>query len=246
MHARSTTGTPGRDSVDREQNRDRRRAVATVFLIESELKANESLSWILNSAGFNVARFERGHDFLETLSSEDRGCVVVNRRLSDVEATTVLETLARKRIEMPVVLYGGRGNSLSVVQPIPAGTIDPNVDGCFGLAMLDRITRAMEIGDAIRSKRGGADRAKKILGGLTRRELEIAQRLARGDSNRAVGADLGISDRTVEVHRSHIMRKTESSSLADLVWLFSSCGLGRVATVWPVDDLLGHLQPVSC
>lgn len=246
MYAHSTTGVANRDSVERERQRDRRKGVATVFLIESEVKANESISWILNSAGFSVARFERGNDFLDTLTADDRGCVVVNRRLSDVEATTVLETLARKRIEMPVVMYGGRGNSLSVVQPIPAGTIDPNVDGCFGLAMLDRITRAMEIGDAIRSKRDGVGRARRVLGELTRRELEIAQLLARGYSNRAVGDELGISDRTVEVHRSHIMRKTESDSLADLVWLFAACGLGRVATIWPVDDLLGHLQPGSC
>ncbi len=213
-----------------------------VYVIESEVKAGESLAWILQSAGFHVVSFSRGSDFLREVGPLDRGCVLVNLRLSDVDCVTVLDGLASRRIAMPVVLYGGKGRALSIVQPLPSGAAEDDCNGSFGLTILGHITRAMEICEATRAKRRRSEEARSRLSRLTRRELEIAQLVTAGSSNKAIAFDLGISERTVEIHRSRIMRKTESDSLADLVWLFASAGLSSGATFWPLEELRRYVD----
>lgn len=223
--------------------------LATVFLLESEVHSQQSLHGFLTAAGLEVRSYSRGRDFLNSLQPTWRGCVVMNCRLSDLDCFSVLDALAGSAVDMPVVLYGGKGKPLSVVRPL-AGDTTAETTGAmagegsfaesratFGLNVLDRVTRALRVDDANRAERDAVGRACSRLAVLSRRELEVAQMVVGGKASKVVAIDLGISERTVETHRRRVMMKTGSDSLAGLVWLFAATGLHEGAATWPVAEL---------
>lgn len=212
----------------------------TAFLIEPEADDDAFLQWVLGSAGVNVSSFADGNQFLAALQDDDRGCVLMNIRACGADCAAVLEVLAVRRIPLPAVLYSGAGGAVSVVQPLPAGKPDSRGES-FGLAVAERVMRAMEHAEWMSATRRESEQGKERLACLTKREMEIAQLVIAGKPNKVIAFELKISDRTVEIHRSRIMQKTKCDSLPGLVWLFASAGLTN-AEAWPVAQLMRHVS----
>jgi len=200
-----------------------RTKVGTVFLVDSEPDTESFLAWALTSSGISVSSYSCGREFLDALEDNHQGCVLLNLGSPDVDCAMVLESLATRTSPLPAVLYSGTGKALSIVQPL-ASVAQEVRDQSFGIAVVERVSRAMEIDAEMRSRRSHAEGAKRRLACLTKREMEIAVLVARGKASKVVAFDLDISERTVEIHRAHIMRKTECDSVAELVWLFADAG----------------------
>ncbi len=215
--------------------------VGTVFVVESEVNTETSVGWILDWAGMSTQSFYRGADFLAAVKDDDRGCVLLNQRLSDVDCITVLEELERRGIEMPVILYGGARKRFSIVQPF-ADLTKGTADTSFGMLLLERVTRALEVADRTRAGRRRAVGARAVLAGMTKRQLEVAQRVVAGEANKVIAANLRISERTVEIHRARVMRKSECDSVAALVWLFCRAGFDQGVATWPIDEFCRQVR----
>lgn len=229
------------DLRPRRPEPDVRQKVGNAFLVESETDTEAFLHWILTTAGINAVSFATGRDLLAALEDDDRGCVLLNLQSSGVDFVAILEALARRRVPLPAVLYSGPGNPLGIVQPLATGTANSNGDS-FGFVVVEHVKRAMEHAERSRSARRNAERACACLADLTKREMEVAKSVVGGKANKLIAFDLGISDRTVEIHRARIMRKTKCDSLAELVWMFAAAGLPNSVSAWPTEDLIGHLN----
>ncbi len=221
---------------------DRSTEVGTVFVVESEVNTEASVGRILELAGLKTAYFNRGCDFLDAVGEGDRGCVLLNLRLSDADCVVVLEQLERRGIVMPVVLYGAGSGRLSIVQSFPAPRSGTGVNSSFGLRLVEQIMRALEAADRARATRQCCDASRKRLARLTTRQLQVSQQVIAGISNKAIAGQLGISERTVEIHRARAMRESECDSAAELVWLFCKAGFDEGVTTWPIDELRRQLD----
>jgi len=127
--------------------------------------------------------------------------------------------VTRRHIGLPVIIITGHGDVPLAVQAMKAGAIDFLEKPFDDDLMLASVRRAMEVGSQARSRSAESQAAKELLSSLTPRERSVLDKLVQGRSNKIVAHELGISPRTVEIHRAHIMTKMEASSLSDLVRL---------------------------
>ena len=129
------------------------------------------------------------------------------------------EEVVRRHIDLPVIIITGHGDVPLAVQAMKAGAVDFLEKPFNDDLMLASIRRALEIGSRARSRAAESKAAQDLLSALTPRERGVLDKLVQGRSNKLVAHELGISPRTVEIHRAHIMSKMEASSLSDLVRL---------------------------
>lgn len=189
---------------------------ATVFVVEAETKSQRSLSWVLRSAGLDVVDYASGEDFLANFDDETTGCLLVNLRLPGMSGVAVLEELGRRGATIPVILLTGYGESMAAVEAFRSGAFDV-VDEAFDVALVERVQRALGAEARRRQRTLARAEMRARLAGLTVREREIAELVAKGCANKVVAYDLGISERTVECHRAKIMQKIGARSVVDLV-----------------------------
>ncbi len=200
----------------------------TVFVVEPHPGSQRSISWILRSADFDVVDFGCGEDFLAGLDDETAGCLLVNLRLPGMSGVAVLEELGRRGIAMPVILLTGYGEAMAAVEAFRSGAFDV-VDEAFDLAVVERVRRALSVDSRRRQRSLARAELRARLNSLSRREREIAERIADGQANKVVAYDLGISERTVECHRARIMTKLGARSVVDLVRIvLLACDSGDV------------------
>lgn len=191
---------------------------STVFVVEPDAGAQRSLSWILRSAGFDVVEYRCGEDFLASLGDDSPGCLLVNLRLPGMSGVAVLEELGRRGLAMPVILLTGYGEAMAAVEAFRSGAFDV-VDEGFDLAVIERVRRALGADSRRRQRSLARAELRARLSMLTERERQVAELIAQGHANKVIAYDLGISERTVECHRSRVMQKIGARSVVDLVRL---------------------------
>jgi two-component system response regulator FixJ len=197
----------------------------TVYVVERDLGARRLLISQLAQIGAEPWPFAGGDEFLGMLDHLAPACVLLDMDLEEAEGLAVLGELLRRQPGWPVVGLSGRGDLPLAVQAMKLGALDflEKPASAAGLAAAlapawSALERAMEAGEA---KRIAGERLAR----LTRRELDISLALFSGRSNKAIAHDLGISVRTVEMHRAHVMAKLGVRSLAEAAVLATQAGL---------------------
>ena len=137
--------------------------------------------------------------------------------MPDMSGLELQEEVARRHLDLPVIIMTGHGDVPLAVRAMKAGAVDFLEKPFDDEKMLGSVRRALEIGSKARSRKAEAKAAKNLLASLTPRERGVLDKLVQGRSNKVVAYELGISPRTVEIHRAHIMGKMDASSLSDLV-----------------------------
>lgn len=195
----------------------------TVFLVDADPIARDALTLALGYRGYCVRQFSRRGDFLAACARGWRGCVVANLEAVDGGGLEFLNQAKGRRstdLPMPVVLTGEVTSIELVRRAFLAGAVDVLPKTAARDELLAAIERAMTLA----RNRYAAERARPAprelaAAPLTRRELEVATLVRQGFDNRSVGDRLGISHRTVEVHKTRLMRKLGVRSLAGLIAL---------------------------
>ncbi|MBV9932139.1 MAG: response regulator transcription factor [Alphaproteobacteria bacterium] len=197
----------------------------TVYVVERELAARRLLISHLAQIGAEPWPFAGGDEFLGMLEHVAPACVLLDMDLEAPDGLAVLAELGRRQPDWPVVGLSGRGDLPLAVEAMKLGALDflekPASAARLAAALAPAWTaleRAMEAGEARRI-------AGERLARLTRRELDISLGLFSGRSNKAIAHDLGISVRTVEMHRAHVMAKLGVRSLAEAAVLATQAGL---------------------
>jgi FixJ family two-component response regulator len=199
-----------------------------VFIVDDDHLAREALSIILADAGFQVTGFADAESFLEVVRWRAPQCVLIDVHLPGCSGLELLKKLSTRRYRAPIFVISGRGDIPTAVEAIRNGALD------FIEKPFDPATMVVRVSDAVQAWQNlGQDDGILALDfhgheRLTAREREVLERIARGASNKETGGDLGISSRTVEVHRARIMEKLGAKNAADLMRIV----LGRYRSLW--------------
>jgi FixJ family two-component response regulator len=169
------------------------------------------------TAGFAVVTYGSVGDFLNAWDENQPGCLVLDLNLPDRTGLELLRELAERRCQTPVVFMSGMASVGEAVKALKLGSVD-FLEKPFDLQeMIDTIARALATDAARRDNQRNDGDLRRRFERLSLREREVMELVVAGAANKEVAARLGLSPKTVEVHRANVMRKTEANSLAELV-----------------------------
>jgi len=197
-----------------------------IHIIDDEESVRRSASFMLKTSGFAVRPWESGTAFLKEVRHTEVGCILLDVRMPNMDGLEVQQKLAERGVDMPVILLTGHGDVGIAVKAMKAGAVDFLEKPFEAETLLDSIERAFERLEAKSDAAARAADADILLGALTAREREVLDGLARGHPNKTIAYDLGISSRTVEVHRANIMSKLQARSLSDALRVAFAAGMG--------------------
>lgn len=189
----------------------------TVFLIDDDPGVRDSLTLLLSLKGLHTQPFATAESFIDTYVPDWPGCVLTDLRMPGMSGLELQAALRARHIEVPVVVLTAHGDVATARAALKNGAFDfleKPVDDDMLLSVLQNALRGDREQRAAATARSGTD---PRFGRLTQREREILGLLVAGYQNRDIGAQLGISPRTVEVHRARLMEKLGCRSLADLI-----------------------------
>jgi FixJ family two-component response regulator len=198
-----------------------------VYLVDDEPAVRKALGRLLRSAGIEVATFGSAEEFLGALEEEAAGCALLDVAMPGLDGLALQETLARRGIDLPVLFLTGHGDIPMSVRAMKAGASDFLTKPVDGKVLVAAVRRALERGRSLARARREDAEIHRRLASLTPREREVLQGVVSGRLNKQIAADLGISEKTVKVHRGRVMEKMNAPSLAELVRLADRAGLRR-------------------
>jgi FixJ family two-component response regulator len=196
-----------------------------VFVIDDDPSVRGAIERLVKAVGFRVATFESGHEFLESELPEVPSCVVLDVRLPGFSGLDLQRQMAESGILAPIIFITGHGDIPMSVQAMKAGAVEFLTKPFRDQDLLDAIGQAIERDRAARAKRARAADLQAHLDSLTPRELEVMTLVVAGLLNKQVAAELGISEKTIKVHRGQVMQKMHARSLAELVRIAEKLGI---------------------
>jgi len=186
-----------------------------VHLVDDDAAIRRSVGFMLKTSGHRVESYESGADLLKSSASLSEGCILLDIRMPGMDGLEVQQALQDKGIGLPVIIMTGHGDVSLAVKAMKAGAVDFIEKPFEKQALLasldegfDRLSRKEATGERQRD-------AELRLQGLTARERDVLDGLAQGLPNKTIGYDLGISPRTVEIHRANLMSKLGVRSLSE-------------------------------
>lgn len=190
-----------------------------LYVIDDDEPVRDGLRLMLEAAGFEVQVFSSAELFLEALEPGARGCIILDLRLPGMSGTELQAELRRRSNELPIVFLTAYGDIPMTVSAVKAGASDVLVKPVEGNRLVERVNEILR--DAAAREASTAHTRARIEG-LTNREREVLVLAAGGLSNKDIASRLGISFRTVEVHRGHVMQKTHAANMVELLSLVES------------------------
>ncbi len=198
-----------------------------VHVIDDEETIRKAVGFTLRTAGFAVETYGSGVDFLKIADEAERGSIVLDMHMPDMNGLQVQAALTQMDISMPVVMLTGNGDIALAVQAMKAGAVDFLAKPIERPLLLDAIDRAFARIDTAEGRALEEAEACRQVDLLTPRERDVLEGLAQGLPNKTIADDLGISSRTVEVHRASIMSKLGVRTLAETLRIAFAAGMGR-------------------
>jgi RNA polymerase sigma factor (sigma-70 family) len=189
----------------------------TVFVVDDDPAMRQSLRWLIESVNVAVETYATAQDFLAAYDPNRPGCLVLDVRMPGMGGLDLQAELARREIEVPVIIITGYAEVPTAVRALKSGALDFIEKPFSDQLLLDRIQQAIASDRQARVRRHERAALAARVAQLTPREREVMQLVVAGSSNREIAAELGLSVKTVEVHRARVMEKMKVDSLADLV-----------------------------
>jgi two-component system, LuxR family, response regulator FixJ len=202
---------------------------AVLFVVDDDAAMRRSLAYLFDSAGWRVESFASAHDFLVRYDGHVPGCLVLDVRMPLMSGLELQQTLKNRSINLPIIFLTGHGDLAMAVQAMKTGASDFLEKPCKDQVLLDAVTRAVQ--RSIRECEASTQchTAQAALAALTTREREVAELLALGKPNKVIARELGISEKTVQVHRHNTMEKLGIHSAAEITRLLMASTLAPAA-----------------
>lgn len=189
----------------------------TVFIVDDDASVRDSLSLLLSLRGYVTATFASAEDFLQALQPEWRGCVVADIRMPGMSGLELQRCLLDGGPTLPLILITAHGDVAAARQAFLADAIDFLEKPFDGEQLCAAIETALAALRAATPLKETAPRQRPAMSQLSAREREVMALMVQGLHNRRIAEDLGISPRTVEVHKARVMEKLGAANLVDLV-----------------------------
>ena len=191
--------------------------LGTVFVIDDDDAVRNALRLLLKSVGLAVRTFASAQEFLPTYDAGEPGCLILDVRMPGMSGLELQQRLNLLGATLPVVFITGHGDIPMAVEAMQHGAFDFLQKPFRDQDLIDRVQRALERDASIRTELKATEEIRRHLATLTPRECEVLELVAAGKPNKVMAADLGVSQRTVEIHRARVMEKMQARSLAHLV-----------------------------
>lgn len=192
---------------------------ATVYIVDDDDGMRRALSLLLNTVGYQTAAFASPKDFLEKFTADATGCLVLDIRMPGMSGLELQQHLNRKGSMLPVIFITGHGDVPMAVQAMKAGAFEFVQKPFRDQDLLDQINHALHQDQENRSTLARRADVLQHFELLTPREKQVMALVVDGAANKVIAIDLGLSERTVEIHRAKVMQKMGARSVAHLVKL---------------------------
>jgi FixJ family two-component response regulator len=189
----------------------------TVFLVDDDEAVRKALGFLLRAAGYAVESFASARDFLAAYDPARRGCLLLDVRMPQMTGLELQEELNARGWRVPAIFITGHGTVAMAIAALRAGAFDFIEKPLGEEALLDAVQRALSWDEAHRQERARRDGLAARAAQLTEREGEVMRLVAEGQSNKEIARRLGISFRTVEIHRARVMEKMAARTTSDLI-----------------------------
>ena len=196
----------------------------TVFVVDDDAAVRDSLSTLLESVGKKVEAFSCAQDFLNQFRPEDSGCLVLDIRMPGISGMELQDRLNQLGNSLPIIFITGHGDIPIAVSAMRKGAFDFIQKPFSNDEFISRIDDALELNEKQHIQQLNHQTIEQRFGSLTEREREVLGFITEGKSNKFIAYELGVSQRTVEAHRAHIMEKMQTKSLAHLMRMVLSRG----------------------
>lgn len=202
---------------DSRLNATKTRDDVVVVVVDDDPAMRESLSWLLQSAGLTVQTFESAEHFLEHQHTTRPACLLLDLRLPGKSGLDLQHELTVRNFTVPVIFLTGYAEVPTAVRALKTGAFDFLEKPFSDDALLDCVRRAIDLDQSNRQKEEQISSVTQKLARLSPREREVMELMIAGKPTKAIASDLGLSPKTVEVHRGRVMRKMEVRALPNLV-----------------------------
>jgi len=189
----------------------------TVHIVDDDPSMLKYLSQLVSSLDYKSKTYNSASEFLSEYTDDGHGCLVLDLRLPGISGLELHQQLAENNIDLPVIMISGFGDISTVVKAMKAGVLDFLEKPFKGQDLLDLIHNAVNQHKNNRKKSQSHNKTLERINSLTKREKEVMELVVIGKLNKDIAKQLGISVKTVEVHRANVMDKMEVSSVTDLV-----------------------------
>ena len=189
----------------------------TVFVVDDDAAVRHALSMLISSVGHAVQTYADAQSFLDAYVEDQPGCLVLDVRMPGLSGLELQDFLIESGIYLPIIFVSGHADVGMAVRAMRHGAFDFLEKPFQDQSLLDRINEALRHDREIRQQGEAEQAVKKRIDKLTGREREVMGRIVNGAMNKVIAADLGVSERTVEIHRGRVMEKMAARSLAELV-----------------------------
>jgi two-component system, LuxR family, response regulator FixJ len=196
----------------------------TVFVVDDDAAALDSLAMLLRSDRLNPSGFSSAQAFLDQLAPDARGCIISDVRMPGMDGVELIRALKARHCLMPVIVITGHADVTVAVQAMKAGAAE-FVQKPFESELILRLVRAcLEENDDAVDASSRRLRIQRRIESLTARERQVLDLIMEGASNKLIASSLDISPRTVEIYRANVMSKMRADSLSDLIRMTLSSG----------------------
>jgi FixJ family two-component response regulator len=196
-----------------------------VFIIDDDPSMLQGIKTLVETVGFKGITFSSGQEFLQSDLPDVPSCLVLDVRLPGLSGLNLQRELSERGIYIPIIFVTGHGDIPMTVQAMKAGAVEFLTKPFRDQDLLDAIEKAINLDLTSRSQRAEIDVLRKRHETLTDREREVMYLVVAGLLNKQIASELGTSEKTVNVHRSHLMQKMQAKSLAELIRMAEKIGI---------------------
>ncbi len=194
----------------------------TVFIIDDDTAVRDSLRWLVETINLDVETYGSAKSFLDSCDPNRPGCLVLDVRMPGMSGLELQENLIGRGITLPVIVITGYGDVPSAVRAMRQGAVDFLEKPFDDQALLELIQHCVHRDALNRQSEATRREVRKNLAKLTPREREVLDLVVAGNSNKETARCLGVSPKTIEVHRARVMEKMAVTSLAKLAQMIAT------------------------
>ena len=189
----------------------------TVFIVDDDPAVRDSLRWLLESMRLRVATFGSAEDFLKFYTMHMVGCLILDVRMPGMSGLQLQQFLTKQKYSLPIIFITGHGDIPMAVRAMQAGAMYFLEKPFEDQVLLDYVHEALALDNDNQQSRIRLTMIQARIANLTEREREVMELVIDNHSNKEIASKLGVSTKTVEFHRSHMMDKMHATSLIELV-----------------------------
>lgn len=189
----------------------------TVFVVDDDEAIRSAIRFLMRTAKLNVETYDSAEQFLTEYDPGWPGCLVLDVRMPGMSGLDLQRVMNEREMKIPVIIITGHGDVPMAVEAMKNGVADFIEKPFKNDELLQKVRQCISYDASSRQEISGASELAERLHSLTPREKEVMDLLVQGKRNKLIAAELGISSRTVEAHRSRVMEKLQADSLSDIV-----------------------------